>query len=120
MPRTCLIVEDEPAVKMYLKIILQMADYTIIEAQNGVEAFKVALELKGALDVIVTDIQMPGDMDGLDLALTVRETFPAISVILISGVFEAESIRKRIGYGEFSQKPFSLTSLLTAVVKPHR
>ena len=82
----------------------------MLEAENAPEAFGLLQNLKGDIDLLVTDVQMPGDMDGLDLAHAVRHSFPAIPVILMSGLVTFDSAKfqdfKRI------QKPFRPETLL--------
>jgi YesN/AraC family two-component response regulator len=113
--RTCLIVDDEPAIRAYLTAIFRREQYLTLEAENAVQAFKLVQELKGGLDLIVSDIAMPGDIDGVDLAYAVRTKFPAIPVVLVSGFADSEAAR--LGLADFPviRKPLTLTAILAAV-----
>jgi two-component system cell cycle sensor histidine kinase/response regulator CckA len=120
MKKICLIVDDEPIVRAYLKTVLQKADYLTHEAENAAQALRLVQELNGGLNLVVTDIKMPGVMDGVDLAHAVRNAFPAIPVILISGFDDDKLLRQRIGDFEFVRKPFTLATFLAAVAKVDR
>lgn len=113
--RTCLIVDDEPSIRNYLKLILQQENYVAIEAENAAIAFKVVQMLHGGVDLIVSDITMPGNMDGVDLACAVRNAYPAIPVVLVSGFCETATARRKPGGVGFVQKPFTTAAILGAV-----
>ncbi len=115
MEKICLIVDDEPIIRTYLNAILQDEDYQTLEAEDAPQAFRIVQKLNGGLNLIVTDIRMPGDMDGMDLAYAVRNAFPAIPVILISGFADTESAKHRFGGFPFIRKPFTPAAILGAV-----
>jgi two-component system, cell cycle sensor histidine kinase and response regulator CckA len=87
-----------------------------LEAENPGRALRIVQRLGGRLDLIITDIKMPGEMDGLDLAFSIRNSFPNLPVILISGGAD-ESLRDSLKSEAFPfvQKPFSPETLLRAV-----
>jgi DNA-binding NtrC family response regulator len=102
--RICLIVDDEPCIRAYLSLVLKERGVQSVEATNVREALGIASRLEGRLDLIITDILMPGDMDGVDLAHSVRQQFPAVPVILTSGYGDDPNIGS---YGfPFIAKPF--------------
>lgn len=115
MERTCLIVDDEPLVRAYLKAVLGKEQYQTIEAGNAAEAFKIVEKLKGGLDLIVSDITMPGDMDGIDLAYAVRNAFPAVPVVLVSGFADTKLAARPLGEFSYVRKPFTPAAILEAV-----
>jgi two-component system cell cycle sensor histidine kinase/response regulator CckA len=92
---------------MYIATILRGDDFQTLEAQDGAQALQIVEDLAGSVDLIVSDIQMPGG-DGLTLANGVRNCFPAVSVILISGNGTADDGFKVL------TKPFSPGELLQA------
>jgi DNA-binding NtrC family response regulator len=106
MPRICLIVDDEPSIRGYLKAIFLKEDYQTLEAENAVQAFRMVQKLNGGLSLIVSDILMPGDMDGVDLAYAVRNVFPSIPVVLVTGFAGSDSVQRRLGDHVLIQKPF--------------
>ena len=79
-----LIVEDEVLIRMLLADALRQADCDVIEAANAEEAFAV-LHTSTEPDVLVTDVRMPGSVDGFELAAYVRRTKPGLRVIITSG-----------------------------------
>ena len=94
--------------------LLEIADaylaelgYTVIRAGNGAEAL-AELERAGQVDLLVTDIIMPGKMNGIELAHRVRELRPDIKIIFTSG-FPAEALAERSGKpegGPLLHKPY--------------
>jgi len=77
-------VEDEVLVRLMVAEQLRNADFQVVEAANADEALAV-LQFTTDVALIVTDIRMPGSMDGLELAKAVRATFPQIRIVLTSG-----------------------------------
>lgn len=108
----CLIVDDEPAVRTYLSALLQRKGIQSLEAANAVEALCILKKLGDEIDLIISDIQMPGDFNGLDLAYSVKSLPFSVPVILISG--DAEKAPK--GF-TFVRKPFPADVILDAVSK---
>jgi DNA-binding NtrC family response regulator len=78
---------------------------------------QIVQKLNGRLDLIVCDIKMPGEMNGIDLAYSVRNQFPAVPVVLISGYGDVESMKRAAANFEFIQKPFVPETILMAVRK---
>ena len=107
-----LVVDDEPSVRKYVRNILEREHFRTLEAEDGSRALQIVQELGGGVDLIVTDIQMPNG-DGLRLAHSVKESFPAVPVILVSGETRPDP---DAGF-EFVQKPFLPMTLVTAVRK---
>jgi two-component system, response regulator PdtaR len=82
--RTILVVEDEVLVRLMVAEWLRDADFHVVEAANADEALAV-LQYTTDVALIVTDVRMPGSMDGLGLAKTVRTALPQIRIVLTSG-----------------------------------
>ncbi|MGD0046815.1 MAG: response regulator [Bryobacteraceae bacterium] len=95
--------------------MLRKEQYLTLEAENVAQAFKLVQKLNGGLHLIVSDINMPGDMDGVDLAYAVRNAFPTIPVVLVSGFADAESAGQNLGDFAFIKKPFTPAAILGAV-----
>lgn len=113
---TILLVEDEDAVRMFSSRALRNKGYTVLEAANGEEALEVINATEEEIDLIVTDVVMPG-MDGHTLVQFVRQEMPDMKVILISGFAEnviPGEIDENAGFS-FLPKPFSLKDLATKV-----
>jgi two-component sensor histidine kinase/CheY-like chemotaxis protein len=79
-----LIVEDEMLLRMRAVDIVEDAGFTPLQAVNADDALAL-LETRSDIELLFTDIQMPGSMNGLKLAHTVHERWPAIKIILVSG-----------------------------------
>ena len=79
-----LIVEDEPAIRIWATAMVEDAGYGVVEAQNADEAVRI-LEARTDIRVVFTDVDMPGSMDGLKLASAVRGRWPPIEIIVTSG-----------------------------------
>ena len=82
--RTVLVVEDEVLIRLVLAETLRDAGYAVVEAANGEEAIAV-LASSTALDAVLTDVNMPGSLDGVALGRHVRSTRPGLKVIMVSG-----------------------------------
>lgn len=109
---TILLVEDEDAVRLFGARALRNKGYEVIEAVNGENALEVLESAEHAIDLVVTDVVMPG-LDGPGLIRRVRETHPDLKVIFISGYTE-ETFRQRLDADvevHFLSKPFSLQQL---------
>jgi CheY-like chemotaxis protein len=92
MPSTLvrvLVVEDETFVRMYAAEMLRSAGFDVLEAGNADEAI-VLLHREADIRLIFTDIDMPGSMNGIKLALAVRERWPPIKIIATSGHFKLQ------------------------------
>jgi two-component sensor histidine kinase/CheY-like chemotaxis protein len=82
--RAVLVVEDEMMLRMRAVDIVEDAGFTPVEAVNADDALTI-LESRSDIELLFTDIQMPGSMDGLKLAYAVHKRWPLIKIILVSG-----------------------------------
>ena len=90
-PAVVLVVEDEMLLRMRAVDMVEDAGFTSVEAVNADEAVAI-LESRSDIALLLTDIQMPGSMDGLKLAHAVHERWPPIRIILVSGQLRRASI----------------------------
>jgi CheY-like chemotaxis protein len=79
-----LVVDDDPLLRMLAVDIADEAGFGTIEAQNADEAVAI-LEARSDIALVLTDVDMPGSMDGLELAHAVRHRWPPIRIIVVSG-----------------------------------
>ena len=84
MRQLVLIVEDEPLLRMLAVDLVEEAGLEALEATNAEEAITL-LERTPDTRILMTDIDMPGSMNGLELAWTVSRRWPSISTVLVSG-----------------------------------
>jgi CheY-like chemotaxis protein len=109
-----LTVEDEVLVSEYLREALSDIGYDVIDTFNADEAIAV-LEARDDIQIIITDINMPGSMDGLKLAAVVRDRWPPIKVIIATGRERPKSDEMPSG-SMFVSKPYNRAALLSALV----
>jgi PAS domain S-box-containing protein len=109
---TVLVVDDEPTVRMLVMEVLQDAGYVAIEASDGAKGLKI-LESKRPIHLLITDVGLPGGMNGRQLADAARVRRPDLKVLFITGYAENAAI----GNGHLEQgmsiltKPFTIDSL---------
>ncbi len=84
---TILLVEDDTVVREMSLAILRVLGYTVLEAENGEDALQVCSHFHGVIDLLLTDVVMP-KMNGPELAGKMRELFPGIKVLFMSGYTE--------------------------------
>jgi len=86
--RTILVVEDEPFIRLDIADFLRGCGFNVIEAGDAAQAIAV-IESGSAIDMVFSDIQMPGPMDGLGLARWILSNRPDLKLILTSGSTDA-------------------------------
>ena len=113
---TVLVVEDDHAVCMVTRRVLEGAGYHVLFAHNGVEALGVAGRVRSPLDLLVSDITMPGK-GGLELSADLRQRYPGLPVLYLSGYTEHLGFAERPldPNTEFLGKPFTASALLGRV-----
>ena len=103
---TVLVVEDDVLIRLSIADYLRDCGYHVFEAGHADEALKVLGSIV-AVDLVFSDVQMPGSMDGFSLARWVREHRPGTRVILTSGIVKsAEAARDLCNDGPMMQKPY--------------
>jgi two-component system cell cycle sensor histidine kinase/response regulator CckA len=112
--QTILLVDDEQAVRLIVLKILRRAKYNVIEASSGEEALKVADAHPGAIDLVVTDMFMPG-MRGPEVIQNLIAKRPGLRVLFMSGYADHDP-KSGVPFGaNFLGKPFSGQELAAAV-----
>jgi CheY-like chemotaxis protein len=108
-----LLVEDDPLLRLGASAVLSDAGYEVLEAADAEEAIAM-LEHEPNIRVMISDIQMPGSIDGVKLAHAVRRRWPPIEVLLTSGrhIPGAGELPERVRY---LPKPFAAPELLAEV-----
>lgn len=105
-----LVVEDEAMIRLNAVMMLEDADFDTLEAGSADEAI-VHLETNRRIQIVFTDIDMPGSMDGLRLAAAIRNRWPPIELVLTSG-HVLVSARDMPARGLFLPKPYSSEQLI--------
>jgi CheY-like chemotaxis protein len=80
-----LIVEDEVLIRLVLSDFLQECGFRVYEAGNAAEAIAILESEQATIDLVFTDVRMPGELDGFGLARWIRTNRPALPVLLTSG-----------------------------------
>jgi two-component system, response regulator PdtaR len=111
--QTILVVEDETLIRMHSACLLEDAGYDVIEAADADEAL-VILNRHGEVHLLFSDVDMPGSMDGLDLAHAVHERWPNIKLLLTSGN-HLLSESQLPDDGKFVRKPWQSDGLIARV-----
>jgi two-component system cell cycle sensor histidine kinase/response regulator CckA len=113
--RTVLLVEDDPRVRDLLARMLEVGRHTVLAAASGAEALEIAGRARGAIDLVVTDVVMPG-IQGRELADRLTEVLPGLKVLFISGYTEDTLVTAGPSQSRrFLPKPFGHDELLAAV-----
>jgi two-component sensor histidine kinase/CheY-like chemotaxis protein len=108
-PANVLVVEDEMVLRMRAVDIVEDAGFTPVEAVNADEAISI-LEARSDISLLLTDIQMPGSMDGLKLAHAVHDRWPAIKIILVSGQVNPSEAERPVD-SRFFGKPLGVEEM---------
>ena len=115
---TVLVVDDEPVVRMLVVDALRDLGYAAIEAGDGPAGFR-HIEAQGRIDLLVTDVGLPGGMNGRQLADAARVRRPGLKVLFITGFAESAAV----GNGsmepgmEVMTKPFAMDALATKITE---
>lgn len=111
-----LLVEDEAKVRSFVLRSLQSLGYHAVEAANGRQALEI-LSKDGAFDLLLTDMEMPEGLSGLDLAVQVDVRFPGIRIVLMSGYPDRVLSRHDVWnpQWQFLPKPFENDDLARAI-----
>ena len=113
---TILVAEDEDALRQAMSGYLSSLGYTVLEADSGKQALSVASQHEGHIDLLLTDLVMPG-MSGRELAQTLGSLRPDLKTICMSGYSDDVTLRHGVHElsATFLQKPFSLGTLARKV-----
>ena len=115
---TVLVVEDEVLVRMALADYLQDCGFGVIEAANADEALAIVNAPSVRVDLVFSDVRMPGTMDGFGLANWIREHRKDLPVILTSGDVGPKNIVRNVFPGEaFFAKPYRLDNVAAQITQ---
>ena len=113
---TMMVVEDDPTLRDLMRRILEKLDFEVLVAGDADEALALAKANTEGIDVVVTDVVMPG-MDGFELAGRLTAMHPTARILFLTGYAEdSPSIRDGLGLGNaYLEKPFSQVALVDQV-----
>lgn len=115
MARKVLVVEDEPYLREAVSEALALEGFNVTQAANGEEAAGL-IDYPDGFDLLVTDVQMPGCLDGLDVAARARERQPDLPIVVATGrrgtQAEVDALQPRCA---LVMKPYGLRTILQAI-----
>jgi CheY-like chemotaxis protein len=115
LPPVVLVVEDDDQVRDYAIEVLREAGFAVLSARDAEEALQL-LENDGAIEVLFTDVVMPGAIDGFELARRARETHPRLAVVYATGFAEAvDRLPPARAVDRLLRKPYSPDELQSEV-----
>lgn len=105
--RTVLVVEDDVLIRIAISEYLRHCGFRVIEVVSADEALSVFAEVNLQVDILFSDIEMPGSMNGFGLAKWVRENRPGVQTILTGSVKDAANAAGKVcEHGPHLEKPY--------------
>jgi CheY-like chemotaxis protein len=113
---TVLLVDDEPSVRLFVRRTLEQGGYTVVEAEDPLDALDIMDRSAGTIDLVLTDIVMPG-MSGRMMADRFVTRYPGVRMLFMSGNPDLVRIARMADNNERTilSKPFSPTTLIERV-----
>jgi CheY-like chemotaxis protein len=108
-----LVVEDEPIQRMSTVDMVEDAGFEVLQAANSKQAMRM-LESRSDIRLILSDIDMPPGIDGMELVAIVRDRWPPIAIILVSGQLTSALVQIPEG-GAFFSKPYRPKDVVAAL-----
>jgi CheY-like chemotaxis protein len=116
-PRVVLLVEDEPVVREVTARVLETGGYQVLQCSGPKQALSLAEERPDYIDLLLTDVVMPG-MNGVELAEQLLRLYPGLVTVFMSGYTEGHVLRKGPATSAMHiQKPFTVRYLLSQIAK---
>lgn len=113
--RVLLVVEDNALMRMSAIDLVLSAGYEVLVARDADEAIRI-LETCSGIDLVFSDVQMPGTMDGIEFAHRVRERWPPVKLVVASGKVLPHASSLLDGC-QFFTKPYSEAAVVGAIVR---
>ena len=110
---TILIVDDEDLVRFVLVDLFKETGFEVLDADSADAAFRVLAKPQSAIDLLLTDVRMPGATDGLSLALWTRECLPQTKIMIMSGYVSPDDVGAAHAFDAFLRKPFLPASVMS-------
>jgi CheY-like chemotaxis protein len=112
--RRILVVDDEPGMLQYIRRVLEHGNHTVLTSRSGEHAWRVVRRSEAKLDLVLTDIIMPGSIDGPTLARRIERRYKKLPVLFMTGALpendeQADEITKK---RRLLRKPFSPQQLV--------
>lgn len=114
MSKRVLVVEDDPMLRVDAASMFEAAGFEVVELETGDSALSYVMEQAETVGAVFSDVQMPGDTDGLDLAAYIATNWPAITIVLTSG--HVHPMHELPGNIKFVSKPWIPEEVLAALM----
>jgi PAS domain S-box-containing protein len=112
---TVLLVDDEMAIRLLVSEVLETQGYTILEAEDGPSGLRI-LDSNARIDLLITDVGLPGGLNGRQVADAARARRPGLKVLFITGYADNAVVGSRLEPGmQIMTKPFDMSTLATRV-----
>jgi CheY-like chemotaxis protein len=115
-PVSVLLVEDEVLISALVADTLSEYGFAVHEVTTADEALRY-IEAGGAVDVLFTDINLPGTIDGRELAARVRARRPELPIVYASGRYEASDMGRLVSRSVFMTKPYNPEDVCTLLMR---
>jgi CheY-like chemotaxis protein len=115
---TILVIDDEPTVRMLIVEVLEEAGYRALEAEDGPSGLRI-LQSDTRIDMLITDVGLPGGMNGRQVADAARRRRPELKVLFVTGFAENAAVRNgHLDPGmEVITKPFAMNDLANKITE---
>ncbi|QQQ51912.1 response regulator [Pseudomonas syringae] len=115
---TILVVDDEPAVRLLIVELLEDLGYVVLQAERGADALTI-LQSKAAIDLLITDVGLPGGMNGRQVADAARDVRPDLKILFVTGYAENAALaHDTLEPGmHVLPKPFAIAELIGRVTE---
>jgi two-component system cell cycle sensor histidine kinase/response regulator CckA len=115
-PATVLLIDDDDQVRGMCRSFLVEIGFRVLDAGDGLEALLLAVQWKGSIDLVITDVVMP-KMGGAELGRVFREIWPEVNVLYMSGSPKEIVSQELPPDCPFLPKPFAFDDLVSAVLR---
>jgi DNA-binding NtrC family response regulator len=107
--RTVLVVEDEDGIRNLMRTLFRLAGFEVLSCQDGPEALDLMRARGGNIHLVVTDVNLGLEMDGIEMAENLRAMHPGVKILYISGDDGQDRIGREVSEGRahFLMKPFT-------------
>ncbi len=119
MPRSVLVVEDDPFIRTCTAEMIGECGFRVIEVESADQALKIIQHEAEDIAVIITDVRMPGELDGVALAKLVTTNWPRIHVLVMSG-FEGGRRAELPKNVRFMTKPWRAREVVSYILEATR
>jgi DNA-binding response OmpR family regulator len=112
-----LVVDDEPSILKYIEHVLQLANYRVVTATTVQEVWEILERRQPKIELVLTDIVMPGSVDGMELAERIHQLDPDLHVLFITGALSETDPRTMmmVEKQQLLRKPFFPKELIDFV-----